>query len=168
MHHANKWLREPVQFAVVQKRFAMRMVMILLFVVNLLGCGATVHSQFIKKDLHLRDYKKVHLTVATGGSAISVTGAGIGGGVARLGRTSSGGSVSGIGSTLSVSHTMSGDDQIIMAAQDIAFSLQEMGFELVDKSEDADILLLFSIGTVRYDPLAWLIHDFPSRTSTTH
>ena len=46
-----------------------------------------------------------------------------------------------------------------MAAQEIALSLQEIGFDLADKPEDADTLLLFSIGTVRYDPLVDWIAD---------
>ncbi|HCO94686.1 MAG TPA: hypothetical protein DIU00_12175 [Phycisphaerales bacterium] len=54
---------------------------------------------------------------------------------------------------------MSGQDQVIMAAQDIAFSLRQIGFDTVDRTQDADMVVLFSIGTVRYDPLAGWIAD---------
>jgi len=73
--------------------------------------------------------------------------------------TPSGISGAGVGSSLSVTHAMSGNDQVIMAAQDIAFALNEMGFDTVEKAEDADMVALFSIGTVRYDPLAGWIAD---------
>ena len=46
-----------------------------------------------------------------------------------------------------------------MAAQDIAFALRDQGFETVDDPEQADMIALFSIGTVRYDPLAGWIAD---------
>lgn len=137
----------------------MRKVFYFLLVLTLTGCGATIHSQLVKKDSRLDDYKKIHLMVATAGGSISVTGTGMGSDFATANVTPSGASVSGVGSGLSVSHAMSGNDQIIMAAQDIAFALRDMGFETVDKPEDADVIALFSIGTVRYDPLAGWIAD---------
>lgn len=137
----------------------MRKVLYFLLLLTISGCGATIHSQLVKKDTRLGDYKKVYLLIATAGSGISVTGAGIGSGFATATATPSGASVGGGGSALSVNHAMSGNDQIIMAAQDVAFRLRDMGFETVDKPEDADIIALFSIGTVRYDPLAGWIAD---------
>jgi hypothetical protein len=35
-----------------------------------------------------------------------------------------------------------------VAAKDIAFALHEIGFETMDKAEDADSIALFSIDTV--------------------
>jgi hypothetical protein len=130
-----------------------------MLLLTLTGCGATIHSQLVKKDSRLSDYKKVHLMIATAGGSISVTDTGMGSGFATANQTPSGTSVGGVGSALSVSHAMSGNDQIIMAAQDVAFALRDLGFETVDKPEEADAIALFSIGTVRYDPLAGWIAD---------
>jgi len=137
----------------------MRKVVYFLLLLTLTGCGATIHSQLVKKDARLGDYKKVYLMIATAGGGISVTGASMGGGFTTANATPSGASASGVGSALSVSHAMTGNDQIIMAAEDIAFALRDMGFETVDKAEQADLIALFSIGTVRYDPLAGWIAD---------
>jgi hypothetical protein len=137
----------------------MRMVVYVLALMTLAGCGATVHSTLVKRDAHLGDFKKIHLSIATAGGAVSVTGAGMGSGSASVTGTPSGISGTGVGSSLSVTHAMSGNDQVIMAAQDIAFALDEMGFDTVEKVEDADMVALFSIGTVRYDPLAGWIAD---------
>lgn len=137
----------------------MRRTMLFLFVLIIAGCGATVHSQLAKKDTRLGSFKKVHLMIETAGSAISITGAAMASGIGRVSQTPAGVSAGGVGSALSVSHAMSGNDQAIMAAQDIMFGLREMGFETVDKVEDADAIALFSIATVRYDPLAGWIAD---------
>ena len=135
----------------------MRKILYFLLLLIFTGCGATIHSQLLKKDIRLGDYKKVHLMIATSGGATSITGTGMGGGFATATATPSGSTVGGVGSSLSVSHAMSGNDQIIMTAQDVAFALRDMGFDTVDKPEDADVIALFSIGTVRYDPLSgWI------------
>ena len=137
----------------------MRKIICFLSLVIFTGCGATIHSQLVKKDGRLRDYKKVHLIIETAGGGISVTDAGMGTVFATANATPHAAKVSGVGSAISVSHTMSGNDQIIMAAQDVAFALRDMGFDTVDKTDEADIIALFSIGTVRYDPLAGWIAD---------
>lgn len=137
----------------------MRNAVCLLLLLTLTGCGATIHSQLVKKDSRLGDYKKIHLMIATSGGSVSVTGAGIGSGFGSTNATPSGATVGVVGSSLSVSHAMSGNDQIIMAAQDVAFALRDLGFETVDKAEEADAIALFSIGTVRYDPLVGWIAD---------
>jgi len=54
---------------------------------------------------------------------------------------------------------MSGNEQAVLAAQDVIFGLRDIGFEIIDKVEEADAIALFSIATVRHDPLAGWIAD---------
>ncbi|OGR85739.1 MAG: hypothetical protein A2901_01105 [Elusimicrobia bacterium RIFCSPLOWO2_01_FULL_54_10] len=131
----------------------------ILLLISLTGCGATIHSQLVKKDARMGDCKKVHLMIATAGGGISVTSAGMGSGTASANATPTGVSAGAIGLGLSASHVMSGNDQINMAVQDIAFALRDMGFDTIEKTGEADAIALFSIGTVRYDPLTGWIAD---------
>jgi hypothetical protein len=137
----------------------MKIIIYALMLMLLTGCGATMKSQLLLKDVRLGDYRSVHLKIATAGGSLSFSGANLGSGFATANSTPYGVSASGIGTTLSSSHAMTGNDQIIMAAQDIEFALRELGFETVDSPDKADIVALFSIGTVRYDPLAGWIAD---------
>ncbi|MBA5866565.1 MAG: hypothetical protein GDA67_07700 [Nitrospira sp. CR1.3] len=137
----------------------MKLMSVVLTALVSFGCGATVDSQLVKKDARLASFKKVHLMIETAGSAVSISEASMGVGMAKLSQNQSGISVAGVGTSHSVSRAMSGNDQAIMAAQDLMFGLRELGFETVDRIDDADAIALFSIGTVRYDPLAGWIAD---------
>ena len=130
-------------------------VMPLLAITLLAGCGTTVSSQFFAKDSRLQDYKRLHLMLQTTGESVSVTGAGL----ASAAAISSRSITSGLGSAVSVSHAMSGNDQTVLAAQDVAFRLRDLGFDTVEDIESADAIVLFSIGTVRFDPFAGWIAD---------
>ena len=54
---------------------------------------------------------------------------------------------------------MSGSSQALLVAQNLSFELAALGFQMVDSQDKADAVALFSIGTVRYDPLAGWIAD---------
>jgi len=124
-----------------------------------LGCGATVNSELTKKDVRLATFKKLYFMIDTAGSAVSVSEATTGTVIAKGNQSPSGVSVIGMGTSLSTARAMSGNEQAVMAAQDMMFGLRKMGFETVDRVDDADAIALFSIATVRYDSLAGWIAD---------
>jgi hypothetical protein len=64
-----------------------------------------------------------------------------------------------VSSSVGASHAMSGGDQSLLIAQGLAFDLESLGFEIVNESTEAEILALFSIGTVRFDPITGWIAD---------
>jgi len=46
-----------------------------------------------------------------------------------------------------------------MAGQDVEYALRDIGFETVSSAEQADAVAVFSIATVRKDPIAGWIAD---------
>jgi hypothetical protein len=64
-----------------------------------------------------------------------------------------------MGEAVSSTQVMTGQDQALLAAQDVAFELGSMGFAVVEAPGQADLFADFSIGTVRFDPLAGWIAD---------
>jgi hypothetical protein len=137
----------------------MRYISYIIILILLAGCGASTEIQFAKKDVKLSDYRKQHVVIMTSGGGVSLSSVGFGSGSAVAKRTGTGAVASGSGTSISVQHALPSDDQIFMAGQDIAFGLTGLGFNVVDREEDADMLALFSIGTVRFDPLAGWIAD---------
>lgn len=136
-----------------------RKIFLIILLFNLIRCGASMQSQLLRKEDSLRNFTKVHIIIANPGGTISSSNAKIVTGFTLKDNTPSGG-VSGMaGSSISAEHAKSGNDQVIMAAQDIAFGLRNMGFQTVNTPEESDLLANFSIGTIRYDPLAGWIAD---------
>ena len=54
---------------------------------------------------------------------------------------------------------MKGNDQVKIALKDLKFNMKDMGLRVVNSPDTADLVGYFSIGTVRYDPLAGWIAD---------
>lgn len=87
--------------------------------------------------------KKINLQLITSSGAISI-------------------SAGAMGSSLSViagGSAMSGEKQAEIIAQDLAFELRALGLNLTNSQEDSEVIAKFSIGTIRYDPLAGWIAD---------
>ncbi|HLA33014.1 MAG TPA: hypothetical protein VJ047_18490 [Pseudomonas sp.] len=115
------------------------------------GCAASVKSQAVR-GVELRKYNKVFVTTLTTGSGSqTVTKAGLGAGGVVGSALLAGG--------LAVNHVMTGTDQVIMAGQDVEYALRDIGFETVSSAEQADAVAVFSIATVRKDPIAGWIAD---------
>ena len=102
----------------------------------LCGCGVSVRGT---GGVSLRQYPKLYFVLSTATGAVSVNSA--------------------AGSSISVSHAMSGSSQAMLVAQDLSFELAALGFQMVDSQDKADAVALFSIGSVRYDPLVGWIAD---------
>ena len=125
----------------------------------LAGCGATIKSYTLSGRSSLRPPSKVCVILSTVSGAISVETANVGsafGSATVQPNTVLGGAVT---SGIDAEHVMSGSSQALLAAQDVAFELGAMGFAVVPKKEQADIIALFSIGAVRFDPIAGWIAD---------
>lgn len=60
---------------------------------------------------------------------------------------------------LSQTHVMDSSSQVQMAVETLAFECERLGFEVVANPENADLILEFNIGTVRFDPVAGWIAD---------
>lgn len=115
-------------------------VAILYFIVS---CASTVQSTFSKPNIKLKNYNKVvvRLTDASGASSLSTT----------LLKSGSGALLGG--------HMMKGEDQGKQALESFQFEMMSIGFEFVSDEAYADALVEFSIGQIRYDPLAGWIAD---------
>jgi len=138
----------------------MKKTIAVLFLLPLLcGCGTTVRVNLPMGGQALRQYPKIYLMMATASGAVSVNSADLGSATATASIHPGGVNASVIGSSIGASHAMSGEAQARLVAQDLAFELASLGFELVDKKEQADAIALFSIGTVRYDPITGWIAD---------
>lgn len=123
------------------------LVLVMLFSNFLFGCASSIKSQNIR-EVKLRDYRSIYVEhVPLGRYAVSVSSIGVGGGK------------KGVVGALTSSHAMSGEDQSVMASQDLEFALREIGFHVVNDPGEADAIVIFSIGTVRRDPVAGWIAD---------
>ena len=91
------------------------------------GCGVTVRSQVSGNSIRLSQFKALYLAVETGGGAISVTNAGMATGMGSGQVRGNTAVVGATGSAIGVVHGMSGDDQVLLAAQDVAFELRQIG-----------------------------------------
>lgn len=103
------------------------------------GCSATVRSVVTQPGVRLRQYNLVQLVLLTASGNVGVTAGAVGGIVA--------GSVS------------DGDAQAIRALESLRFELLAVGFQFVDQPQSAQGVIEFSIGSIRYDPLAGWIAD---------
>lgn len=130
----------------------MRRVALLVAALVLCACGASVRTAGLQtpspspspsQSQSLRSFQRLHLVLkdATGSRSIDLSGL-----------------VSG-GSLLAGGSAKDGQAQTVSAAQRMAFELQVIGFDMVDRPENAELLAEFSIGAVRYDPITGWIAD---------
>lgn len=106
------------------------------------GCGSASKITSSQSPKNLIG-KKIHLQILTSSGATSVS----------IGAMSSSSFV------IAEGHSMSGERQAEIAAQNLAFELRSLGFNLTNSPEDSDVIANFSIGTIRYDSLAGWIAD---------
>ena len=116
---------------------------VLVLLLLLCGCGASVKGHFPTGRVRLHQYPKLHLMLSTATGTISVN---------RAVLMSPSGPIG-------ASHVLSGSSQVLIVAQNLSFKLGTLGFQMVDSQGKADAIVLFSIGAVRHDPLAGWIAD---------
>jgi len=104
----------------------------------LFSCGTTTKFVASSKKVNLKN-KIIVLQLGTSSGAVTISAASL--------------------SNLSVGHAMSGEEQALIAANNLAFELRFLGLKLTNNSHDADIIATFSIGTIRYDPITGWIAD---------
>lgn len=103
------------------------------------GCAATFQSVLTDPTTQLRQYRRLMLvlTDATGSTSLS------------------GAAVAGIAS----GHVMKGEGQAAQALNSLQFEMAAIGFQIVGNPSEAQLVGEFSIGQIRYDPLAGWIAD---------
>lgn len=136
----------------------MNKIVLAALIVLFVSCSTTI-KKYRKKDSVISKAKMLKVVVEVGGAAVTSTGASLGsfgGNVSTYGNSTS---VSGSASAIGVGHSMSGKSQVLIAAKDLETELRMQGFNVVNDIKQAELVVLFSIGTVRYDPLAGWIAD---------
>lgn len=105
------------------------------------SCTANVVSIVSKPNIHLsHQYKKI---------AIISNGAGV----------QSASTSSLFEGQLSYTNLMDGNPQVQMASDSFAFECARLGFQVVSCRDNPDLLIEFSIGSIRFDPVAGWIAD---------
>ena len=126
---------------------------------SFIGCTAAISQNIRSKNIALRDFKKLNLSLKTVSGAISVTGTGVGTGAGGVVPIKNSVVAAGITSSIESKQRESGAEQAVFALQDLAFGLESLGFVLVENKDDADIIAIFSIGSIQRDPFAGWIAD---------
>jgi hypothetical protein len=116
--------------------------LILILFFGVMGCGATVKS-VSSSNLKLRNFNNIYLVLVDATGATSLSAAGLGGSSSAL--------LSG--------HKYDGAGQGKQSLQNLQFELMSMGFSIVGDKNKADIIVEFSIGQIRYDPITGWIAD---------
>jgi len=110
-----------------------------LLIFFLISCSASVKYQLADPDLRLRNYNNIVLNLVTSSGSLSLSTASLGGiGGAQL---------------------MSGNEQGKLALESLQFELMSIGFNFASEENEADAIVEFFIGQIRYDPLAGWIAD---------
>lgn len=110
-------------------------------VILMQGCAAHIASHVSNPKMHLSDqYKKIAI-VSNGASSQSITTSNL------------------FENQLSHTQIMNGSSQVQMAAESLSFECEKLGFSVVSISENPDLLLELSIGSIRFDPLVGWIAD---------
>jgi len=103
------------------------------------SCTASVQQTLLTPNLRLRNYNNIVVNLASSSGSISLT-------TATLGKVASG-------------QLMKGEKQAILALESLQFELMSIGFNFVPEEGQADALVDFYIGSIRYDPIAGWIAD---------
>lgn len=110
-----------------------------MFLILLTSCSSSIQQVKSRPNLRLRQYNNIiaYLLTASGSQSIST---------ASLGK-------------INTAQLMSGEQQSVRALESLQFELMSVGFNFVTDERQADAIVEFSIGDIRYDPLAGWIAD---------
>lgn len=110
-----------------------------LLLLALSGCTAAVQQAGPNPDIRLREYPNLHLVFGASSGSVSVNSVSDG--------------------NVSAAHLSSGEQHAVQALESLQFELIALGFNIVPDPARADAIANFSIGGVRYDPIAGWIAD---------
>lgn len=125
----------------------------------ILGCGSSVQTFRQPDAKRLSQYGGILLAIETTSGSITTSGGQLSNSTTNIQSTNSSVNANSNTSSISASHVMSGEKQAFLAGQDVAFRMSSIGLNMVENENQADVIAAFSIGTVRYDPLAGWIAD---------
>lgn len=108
-------------------------------IIVLNSCTASVQKTTLTPSLRLRNYNNIIIDLVSSSGSISIS-------TATIGQIDSG-------------QLMEGEKQGLLALESLQFELMSIGFNFVSKENQADAIIDFSIGAIRYDPLAGWIAD---------
>lgn len=103
------------------------------------GCAATVQSVRPAPGVQLRQYRRLTLMLTDATGSASVSGAAAGG--------------------IASGHLMRGEGQAAQALNSLQFEMAAIGFQMESRASEAQLVGEFSIGQIRYDPVAGWIAD---------
>lgn len=126
---------------------------------SIFGCGSSVQTFRQPDAKRLSQYGGILLTIETTSGSVTTSGGQLGNSTTNIQTANSSINTSTNTSSMSSSHVMSGEKQAFLAGQDVAFRMSSIGLNMVENENQADVIAAFSIGTVRYDPLAGWIAD---------
>ena len=115
---------------------------LMLILILLSGCGSASRITTSQNPTTING-KKINLQLITLSGTISIT----------TGVMSSNSNI------ITYDIASSGEKQAFIAAQNLAFELRTLGFNLTNSQEDSEVVAKFSIGTIRYDLIAGWIAD---------
>ena len=124
----------------------------------LISCGTTI-KKFKKKNFSINKKQKYIVVIDLGGAATTTSGAKVGNFSGNVSSFNSAQEFSAKLGTIGVTHKMSGETHVLIAAKDIEAEMRTMGIDVTNNPKESEVVALFSIGTVRYDPLAGWIAD---------
>lgn len=108
-------------------------------VIILNSCSASIKQTTLTPNLRLRNYNNIVVNLVSSSGSISYS-------TVTFGQIDSG-------------QLMEGEKQGVLALQSLQFELMSIGFNFVSNENQADAIVDFSIGAIRYDPLAGWIAD---------
>jgi hypothetical protein len=109
------------------------------FTLSICACTPSVQSVRTDPNIRLREYTKLYLVLAGSTGSTSVSG--------------------GVAGNLGSAQVMDGTGQATLALTSLQFDLASLGFQVVADRYQAELVGEFSIGQIRYDPLAGWIAD---------
>lgn len=111
----------------------------LMIVLIVLSCSSSVEQRISEPNLRLRNYNNIVLNLVNLSGGVSLS-------TATLGEINS-------------AQIMSGNSQGRMALESLQFELMGIGFNFVSDVNQAAVIVEFTIGTIRFDPIAGWIAD---------
>lgn len=105
------------------------------------ACTASINSQIHEPEIRLsRQYHRIAIiTNGTGSSTASI--------------------ISNFNGQLNTAKVMHGNEQLIIAAQSMAFECGKLGFQVVSEEDNPDLIMEFMIGSIRQDEITGWIAD---------
>ena len=108
-----------------------------------LSCTSAVHLTTSEKGAHLKNYNNITINLLNSSGTVSISG------------------VAHFSNSLAMAHgtKYDGSTQDVMAYESLQFELMNIGFNIISDTTKIDAIVDFSIGQIRFDPIAGWIAD---------